>query len=112
MGFEDVPLRLLDDIGIAGILAKPLDELRCVGPCEAVAFLFGAIGRPKAADWHESAIHGRTARDQRPPRPPEVKRRDMPLPDGLLPRRLGADRLDREVIFNQPAILCPHYLTR
>jgi len=45
----------------------------------------------------------RTAGDERPPRPPLVRRGDMPFADGLLTRRLGADGLDGEVVLDQPA---------
>ena len=47
----------------------------------------------------------RPARGQWPPCPPQVQRRGMAMLDGLLPRCLAIDRLQRQRDFNE---LLPH----
>ena len=43
----------------------------------------------------------RPRRRQRPPRPPQVQRARMPVPDRLLPRRCLVDRLERQGDFDE-----------
>ena len=43
----------------------------------------------------------RPTRGQRSPRPPDVQRRDMPVPDRLLAPRMGGDALDRQIDFDE-----------
>ena len=43
----------------------------------------------------------RPRRGQRPPRPPQMQRTRMPVPNRLLPRRRGVDRVERQGDFNE-----------
>jgi hypothetical protein len=43
----------------------------------------------------------RPARCQRSPRPPDVQRGNMPVPDGFLAPRVRGDALDRQVNFDE-----------
>ena len=43
----------------------------------------------------------RTRRRQRPPRPPQMQRGRMPMPDGLLPRASRIDRIQRQGDFDE-----------
>ena len=45
----------------------------------------------------------RPARRQRPPRPPDMQRGNVPVPDGLLPPRVRRDALDGQVNFDEAA---------
>src|SRR5260370_30947732 len=49
----------------------------------------------------ERSEHHRPARRQRPPRPPDVQRGDVPMPNRLLPSRLLGDFLQRQSDFYQ-----------
>ena len=80
----------------------PADHLfRKLGnqPCGIIAKLLrakriGRVGPERRADH-------RPARRQRPPRPPDVQRRDMPMPNRLLPPRMGGDSGDGQIDFDQ-----------
>jgi hypothetical protein len=43
MGFEDVPLRFLDDVRLTRILAQVLEELGRVSPPEAVPLVVWSV---------------------------------------------------------------------
>ena len=49
----------------------------------------------------ESRANHRPTRRQRSPRPPDVKRGDVPMPDGFLAPRVRRNPLDRQVNFNE-----------
>ncbi len=62
--------------------------------------------RPEQREQH------RPARRQRPPRPPQVQRARMPVPDRLLPRRVPRHLGDREVHLGEAlAVLGDHAVT-
>ena len=58
----------------------------------------GKAGRPGRAT---APRRSPPARRQRPPRPPDVQRRDMPMPNRLLPPRMGGDSGDGQIDFDQ-----------
>src|SRR5437764_1121305 len=47
-------------------------------------------------------------RRQRPPRPPDVQRRNVPMPDRLLPPRMGRDAGNGQVHFDEPLRIRVH----
>ena len=49
----------------------------------------------------ERGANDRPARRQRTPRPPDVQRRNVAVPDGLLAPRVRGDALDRQVNFDE-----------
>jgi hypothetical protein len=61
----------------------------------------GRVGPERRAD-------DRATRRQRPPRSPDVQRRDVPVPDRLLPPRVGADPLDGQIDFDQALGISRH----
>ena len=54
----------------------------------------GRVGPQGGAD-------DRPTRRQRPPRPPDVQRGDVPMPNRLLPPRVRRDALDGQVNFDE-----------
>ena len=52
----------------------------------------------------------RPTRRQRTPRPPDVQRGNMPMPDGLLAPRVRGDALDRQVNFDEAFGILGHWL--
>lgn len=73
---------------------------------EALALGFRCLfGRElvRSALWgiYNQREQHRPTRSQRPPRPPQIQRRGMPVPDRLLPRRRSIDRLQRDGDFDQ-----------
>src|ERR1035438_5977430 len=53
------------------------------------------LGKARRVIYQRSEQY-RTARRQWPPRPPEMQRRRVSMPDRFLPRRLFVDRLQRQ----------------
>ena len=56
------------------------------------------------AQLNEESRGFRPTNHPRPPRPPQIERRDVPLPDALLPRCLRTYGLGGQVVFNQSAV--------
>ena len=71
------------------------------GPQPRVEIL--RIGPERGAD-------NRSTRGQRPPRPPDVERGDMPMPNRLLPPRVRRDSGDRQIDFDQAFRIAVHAL--
>ena len=59
--------------------------------------------RPKRGANH------RTTSRQRPPRPPNVQRRNVPMPNRFLPPRMRRDALDRQVNFDEALGIGRHH---
>lgn len=74
----------------------------CGGLAEALGAALVGGGRPQ-----RSAENG-AAGGQRPPRPPDVQRRDVPVADRFLPPGVGADAPDGQVDFDQALGILSH----
>jgi hypothetical protein len=81
--------------------AKSANQVRSCIAKTLGAFRVGRLEPERRAD--ESAA-GR----QRPPWPPDVQRRDVPVPDRLLPPRVGADPLDGQIDLDQAIGISRH----
>jgi len=103
------PDQMLDELK-ATIARRVLDRLAVgltVGPEPLVlqqvhhelAKVFRALRIVRIGD--QRSEHHRPARRQRSPRPPDVQRRDVPVPDRLLPSRLLGDLFQRQGNFDQ-----------
>jgi hypothetical protein len=73
---------------------KPLPLLVLIGFCGEL------LGKARRV-VHQRSEQGCSARRQRPPCPPKVQRRRVPVPNRLLPRRLLIDRLQRQRDFDE-----------
>ena len=96
-GLQDLGVGLGEQLLVADVLPhdQPLDEL--VEPLALLALsssVGNSSGRARVVD--ELGEQHRARRRQRAPRPPQVQRRGVPVPDRLLPRRLPVDRLQRQ----------------
>ena len=95
--------RLFQHLLVSGIL--PLHQFfdEAEQPL-ALLFLFGLrrkqIGTGRRIIDHLGKNH-RPRRCQRPPRPPQMQRTRMPVPNRLLPRRGSIDRVERQGDFNE-----------
>src|SRR6266446_7215054 len=99
MRLKNVLLSLADNSGVAGIQTEGRHKSLRVFP----AFfngLYGSIVHDVARSRNKRAINCRTTGDQRTPSPPKMQRRYVPLSHGLLPRRLFADRLNWQIVFD------------
>ena len=109
VGGRDELAGLADEFFVVGVLPpdEVLDELKAALARRVLAVgrfrqqfvdqrgkRVGAFGIVGVGD--ERGEHNRPARGQRPPRPPDVQRGDMPMPDRLLPRRLLRHLLERQ----------------
>ena len=85
---------LLDGLGVAVLHLVPVhDDLDQLFQLFALGVVLGR-GDQRREDR-------RAHRGQRPPRPPDVQRGDVPVADGLLPRRLLADGSEGEGDFDE-----------
>ena len=72
------------------------DEVEQIGPLDAGPVFIDRpvrlpIGRIAVRVIHQRREQHRAASRQWPPRPPQMERAGMPMPNGLLPCRLGID---------------------
>ena len=86
---------LVGELGVRGGLAGEVED--------DLAGCFAECGRASRVRWvgPERGAYHRPARRQRSPRPPDVERGDVPMPDRLLPPRMGGDALDGQVNFDE-----------
>ena len=104
----DEPARGAEDLLVIAVL--PLHQLadeaeELLAPVARARQLVERVGRPPAPRARrgvdQRGEEDRPARGQRPPRPPQVQRGRVPVPDRLLARRLGVDRVQRQRDLNQ-----------
>ncbi len=90
--------RLLQELLVRRVL--PLDQLpehpEQPFPLPVLILLRGERLRRGRRVVHHLREEDRPRRRQRPPRPPQVQRRRVPVPDRLLPRRRRVDRFKRQ----------------
>ena len=95
---HDLRPRLGQHVGVVAVLPahQPLDD-----PEEALALGGLRLGgrepiRTRRRVIHQRGEQHRPARRQRPPRPPQMQRRRMPMTDRLLPHRRRIDGIQRQ----------------
>src|ERR1022692_4442308 len=106
-----VPVRGLQDLVMGSfqnrrvVRVVPLHQLFDQPEEPLTLFVLVGFGRKllRKARWviHQRSEQYRTARRQWAPRPPEMQRRWVPVPNRLLPRRLLIDRLQRQRDFDE-----------
>ncbi len=69
--------------------------------------LIAKAGRAKFVSrvWPKRGANHRSASRQRPPRPPNVQRGNMPVANRLLAPRVGGNALDRKTDFNESLVI-------
>ena len=95
---RDLPPRSADHARVVGAfpLHQPLDDAEQPPALPLPRRLVGELLRHRGRIVHHLREQHRPARRQRPPRPPQMQRRGMPVPDRLLPRRSRVDRPQRQ----------------
>ena len=111
----DLGSGLRQHIGVVGVLpldqpfqdpkqTLPLGLLRICGRQQV------AVGVPVPLSRrivHQRSPDHRPSRSERPPRPPQMQRRRVPVPDRFLPCRLGIDHGQRQRYLNQLRSVLP-----
>ena len=100
---KDPADRLLDDLFLA-LGARPLLLLDLLDDFAADALAQFASRFRRARVGQERRNQGGTARRQRPPRRPDVQRRDVPVTHILLVHRVKRCLLQRKRDFNQTTV--------
>src|SRR5205823_423667 len=94
---------LAGELGIARQLACEIHDEFCGGFAENLrAKRVCRVGPERRANH-------RSARRERSPRPPDMERGNVAVPDGLLPPRVRRDTLDRQINFDEAFGICCHY---
>ena len=120
-GVEDrrrVPVRGAHDLGAGGVqhrlvgrvlpLHQLLDDAEEPLPLGLLRLLSRELlGVRRGVVDERGEQHG-AAGGQRPPRPPEVQRRGVAVPNRLLTRRLAVDGLERESDLDELLLVSPH----
>ncbi len=90
--------RLLQQRLVGGVLPlhKALNQPKQPLPLRLLRRLGGELLRPRSRIIHHLREDHRPRRRQRPPRPPQMQRARMPMPNRLLPRGLLVDGVQRQ----------------
>jgi len=73
MRLKDMALGFLNYLRVARIFAKPFQEFCGICATKTVSFFRGPVFRPELIFRHKGSINSRSAGNQWPPRPPEMK---------------------------------------
>ena len=106
---EDLRVRLGEERLVADVLPhdEPLDDLVQPLALDALILLGREPVRMRRRVVDKLREEHRPGSGERPPRPPQVQRRRVAVPDRLLPGRLPVDRLQRQRHLDQLALRCP-----
>ena len=90
--------RLLEQVFVGRVLPQHqlLDQPEQPPPLRLLRRLGGELLRPRSRIIHHLRKDHRPRRRQRPPRPPQMQRARMPMPNRLLPRRRLVDGVQRQ----------------